>query len=321
MRIWETGHSDEWEVDSEGTNRTWDVPAPDGRIADRTAVIELWATKINDADLDVCAWRRAHLNDTLLDATRVHGWVAEIFPRALPLAWPHARRLPEASDELLVPPAHPICERFLEWIQPGPEPDEWIRRGYPVPAWTPLGELAELSGRLATTWGWRPAEATMYLCSSWTPRLPAVRGTYNYRAYETSDLATKGETLRVDIGTRATIELDPLLTPKDLAAWWSEAREVLLVNRRVMPSPRDRRLASLAADLQPLPSPADRLKGKRPAPRWERFKNAWNKAHPKKGKITHTRQVRTDVPRAIRKLLHAGYTDPELVDNEPGLPK
>jgi hypothetical protein len=129
-----------------------------------------------------------------------------------------------------------------------------------VPAATLLGQIAINSERLADEYRWNSWDATRWLICGGTPPVPwVVRWRSEIRYSFTANFDA------TDTTTRLTLEIDPTLTPAEVAVAYSHARSAIF--------PRDR-LRSL--DRKALALAAFYLKQQENPPTWEAWRKRWN---------------------------------------------
>lgn len=226
-----------------------------GAVLGRAEALAPWAAAIAEGDevdatspnlTPVRVWRWHHLGGAegrpvrLLAEREADLWILDAW-RAAPIA---GRLGPDGEVE-----PH---ERLSDLASSG-APLEWRRRvgrRWVVRSWRAPREhealygLARLVADLSRRFSWEPAEATAFVLCGVVPAVQPIRGRVELRAATSAAeragvqprgiVAVKATTRwparprrTVDGFARVVVELDPTLTPDELAAWWREVREQL----------------------------------------------------------------------------------------------
>jgi hypothetical protein len=212
--------------------RYWPI-SKGGDLADETAaIISRWpwcALPVNR----VPEWINAQLSAAPLPA-----------PRSLP---------PMMEDELRrVIEYPPRVSTTLLFIQNGRIRKVTVATTYAGKE-TPLATLAALARTLAVRWRWHPAQATMFVL---TGNQPTVRSAV-------ADIELNGET---PTASRIVLTVDPSLSPKEVAAWYSEVRALIKPSRVRPMGIRSYRLAQFVIE--------------HPIGRWGVRRRSWNLQYP-----------------------------------------
>jgi hypothetical protein len=110
-----------------------------------------------------------------------------------------------------------------------------------VPANGQLGELAEISERLARLFSWEPAEATLFVVCSHVPAVTPIRVAFH-------------EDMRLRARSRITLVIDPTCTPQEVAAHYQSRRKRVFGRIRRL-TPQLAGLAQFAIEHDHLPWP------------------------------------------------------------------
>lgn len=169
-------------------------------------------------------------------------------------------------------------------------PDEG-ELAFSTPAIGALPALSELAGKLAQSWGWHPAETALFVLTGAPPPYNTMSASINLR--RTPDT----------LSARITLEIDPILMPKDVAAFYRRLRRQLLRERKTNPlSERAMRAALFVAE-QPHQSISDSWK-------------AWNRRHPDQAYDRYRDFWRAQAS-TRRKLLQPAIRLPATVGHQP----
>jgi len=157
-----------------------------------------------------------------------------------------------------------------------------------------LASLAELAGHLQERWRWREHEAVLFVLSGIQPDVRPIDGTSDIR------LNLDGTIGSHDITSRITIEVDPVVTPEQLAGWWRGTRRHMFDGRYRPMSAKHLGLARFAA-------------GRREASTWEQDRLEWNRTVDEtqpSWRYEDRRNFRRDALVAAQRLLFAGIRPP-----------
>ncbi|MHB1343013.1 MAG: hypothetical protein ACYCX3_01455 [Thermoleophilia bacterium] len=149
-------------------------------------------------------------------------------------------------------------------------------QGVPVRAGGVLDELRRLGARLAKSYSWTADQATVFALSGVTPLVAGIR-------LET-DIQTEHPA-----ASRITLTVDPVVSPGEVLAIYSELRQKVLKGTHRPLSEKHQRLAVFAAE-------------RRPGATWAEVMEAWNHAHEEHTYTTVTVFAR-DCTAAKRRLL------------------
>jgi hypothetical protein len=288
-----------------------------------------------DMDTFLTGWRWDKVADavgTLLDARDIQRRRARQRQRSpLDLATDELEPRALALEQWMVRLAHPIAERcrsrFGCPLLDEAEVGAWIRERLPAPEalgdgpsrvlwwcdpprtkrlpWQQeceeigdqLEGLRETSEHLAATFRWQRAEATMFILSAWVPAVAPVTVNYEWRG--------SLPTFHTDVTTRVHLEVDPSVTPSQLAAIWAAQRDgIFHQGRHRAMSAKHLKLAEfMATRPSDLPTEDDR--------------RAWNAVvNDAKGELRtewaygyeDRRNFHRDAKAAVDRLLNVGYT-------------
>jgi hypothetical protein len=224
-----------------------------------------------DASRDpaVVGFRRAELRGRLIRLERVGNWVA---------------RRSEPPTELITVtverPDEPL-KQFKEVLEYAAPPASAVQT-CPVALGSALDRLRSLSESLANRYGWRPAEAATFVLTGWVPVLQPIRARTQVR-------------LPISAATRITLDIDPTVTPAEVAERYAteRGRHVWARTRRM--SQKHLQLA-MYAEAHQEGTWAERMRG-------------WNEAHPDAA-YRQASNFQRDVTRAIDRVLNPLFSSP-----------
>lgn len=258
----------------------------------RSLAISAWVARAADQDPKVRAFRRRHLPRALLSQDEIGNWIAEQERRARPAKWPVSIELKPDVDASYRASAEVHLARvpYVEftWIERTSE--NWVGGRWPVPPGSVLASLAELASDLHRRWRWREHEAVAWVLSGVEPYLIAIEGHSTIRRNFNHILGS------YDVLSRITIDVDPVVTPEQLAGWWRGIRHRILSGRYRPMSEKHLALARFGAS--------------RPeSTAWEEDRLAWNREvgteHPN-WRYEDRRNYRRDATSAVRRVLFVG---------------
>ena len=170
----------------------------------------------------LCAFRREHLHDRLIDPEQVGDWVETRAAQEGRATVVRIRRSRDAESGWR-----------LETLAYTRKDSQWAHH-IPVRLGGVLDRLRRVSKALAEFYGWFEAQATAFVLSGSVPVVPMIRMTIRRR---------------VPLSTRSRIVLDvhPLCTPQEVADTFSKARAEEYGRLRRL-SPKHARLAMFAAE-------------------------------------------------------------------------
>ena len=197
----------------------------------------------------VTSFRQQHLTEGLLEREEVVEWISR-----------HADKEGRASRYLRVPipdgyelisrnkcivtepllsisdtsPATRVEVEVLSYASPD---DEWVRR-IPVKHGGTLDRLRAVSESLARRFEWEEAQATMFVLTGLSPPLSSLRGGFRMA-------------LSQPISSRITMEIDPTLTPREVAEEYKKLRARLVGARYRLMSEKHLRLAEFYGGHKP----------------------------------------------------------------------
>jgi hypothetical protein len=257
--------------------------AREARVGDHMVVRSRLLGRRAAAREDVQKFRKDVLAGRLLHADKVEGWILERTPRTgleglileveapaegiLDLEAPGRLRSPLTVRELVG-----MKRQFVDYATPTAT---HVKR-MPTAAKGPLAWLRHLSEQLAKSYHWQPAQATLFVLTGQVPLVSSLRW-----SVKASDEA----------GARLELNLDPLLSPKQLSAKYARLRKRLVGTRaRVRQlSEKHLTLANFVAD-----RPADEA--------WAKRLRTWNAEYPR-WKYRHESNFRRDAARATARIL------------------
>jgi len=252
------------------------LPARRG-IGDRQMALSRVLAAYAAREDEVTRFRREVLGDRLLAREEVEEWVDRQAERdGPPTRWlvvplpPDVQPRPGETPTL----ALRTCRVEVETLRYVVPDDPWVRVR-PVAAEGVLGRLAQLSRRLAERYGWHEAQATVFVVSGMTPLIGVARVAWRRGA--------------VPVLGRIVLEVDPVLTPAEVAARYRQARAQALGKALVRPQSEKHRALAVFAVEHPDGTLRERMA-------------AWNHTYPQWQYSQETNFGR-DLRAAVRRLL------------------
>jgi len=233
-------------------------------------------------------FRREFLGERLLAPEEVEPWIKRLAEaEGEPTSWltiplPEGHRLvPSPADGIYVEPSLRLRQipfpsgPLIRVLDYGVPDNDW-RRCVPVTQGGTLDRLRTLSQELTQRYDWREAAATLFVLTGGTPLSSPLEMSVN---------ATTSPFKRRIV----TLEIDPMLSPREVARNYSEIR------RRLTSGRRQRGLGEKHLTL------AGMIAGASEEP-WATRLQRWNKAHPK-WKYLQESNFRRDCLKARERIL------------------
>lgn len=225
------------------------------------------------AQLDyVVSLRRDVLGEQLVEPAKVGEWIAQRSSHGEPIKRKVLGAPSEAKEGLETIAGLPVVHYetpVVEYAVPGAG---WVQV---AASSSKLERIRQTSELLAKRYGWQPAQATVFVLTGRVPILDAIRVRRKLRAPVTS-------------ASRIILEVDPTVTPKELAAHYSRARAAVMPTRSRRMSEKHLRLAIFTHG---------RTDGS-----WEDRMRAWGEQHPSWA-YKHATNFQRDATAAIRRLI------------------
>ena len=166
-------------------------------------------------------------------------------------------------------------------------PDEEERQ-IAISAGGVLEELARVSDFLSEAYCWTQAQAVLFLLTGETPRLTRIRQAVRYRLPQAL--------------TRITLEIDPTVSPREVAEWYSIVRTEIVGGRHRDQSDKHLKLAEFATT--------------RPVGEtWRASKTRWNTAFPT-WSYSGVQNFERDAKAAVQRLVEPNFEMPIWVFEE-----
>ena len=254
------------------------LPARRG-IGDRQAALSRVLAAYAAREGEVARFRREVLGGRLLARGEVEEWVDRQAERdGPPTRWLVAPLPPDVQPQAGEPLtlALQACRVQVETLRYVVPDDPWVR-ARPVAAEGVLGRLERLSRRLADRYGWHPAQATVFVLTGAVPLVDAVRVAWRRGAVPALD--------------RIVLDLDPVLTPAEVAVRYRQARAQALGKALVRPQSEKHLALAVFAVEHPDGTLRERMA-------------AWNRAHPQ-WRYSHATNFGRDLRAAVRRLLRS----------------
>jgi hypothetical protein len=242
------------------------APARRGRVGPRTssirsserlsahekAVAVLFA-RYAAADQNVTVFRRQVLHEQLISPAEIESWL---------------RARANVPRDGQGRPTVPI--RVLAYGIPGSDTALHMA----ITAEGSLGALADLSERLARTYSWSPAEATLFVLTSDTPAVKPIR-------------VELREDTRLRARSRITLVVDPTCTPSEVAAEYRRRRSRVFGRTRRL-TPKLAALAQFTIEHEGLG--------------WSDQMQAWNASRSRSSRYNDAAVFRRDCEQALTRL-------------------
>jgi hypothetical protein len=213
-------------------------------------------------DTGVVKFRREELRGRLIKPERVGAWVDRH-------AKPATQLLTVSTENPDEPLEHSV--RMLEYATP---PAAWVLR-VGVALNSPLERLRALSESLANRHAWQPAQASVFVLTGLVPILAPIRARTTIR-------------YPIPAASRITLDVDPTVTPREVAEHYAATRKGMLAGRSRRMSEKHLRLAIYAAT---------HSEGT-----WAERMHGWNKAHPD-ASYGLASNFQRDATKAVKRLL------------------
>jgi hypothetical protein len=193
------------------------------------------------SDPAVISFRKRHLSNELIKQDEVGTWLLSKseddgepttylkvpLPEGHELVWDGSRPYADPPLTLSVSsPATGWSREFVRYQLPGDEGE----RSLPVRQGGVLDTLRMLSESLSDRYAWQKAQATVFVLSGNPPLLSSLRGGANLRPSQ-------------PISSRITMEIDPTLTPEEVALGYKKLRDRWIKGRYRSMSEKHLRLA------------------------------------------------------------------------------
>lgn len=262
----------------------------------RSLAISAWVARAAAQDHKVKAFRRRHLGGELIGEADIAMWVRERDRMSRPADWPVSVDLEAdenasyraTADVQLASAPH---AQFV-WIER--RGSEWVGGRWPVPRRSVLASLADLAEELHRKWRWREHEAVAWILCGVQPYIIAIDGHSTIRRNFNSVLGS------YDVLSRITIDVDPVVTPEQLAGWWRGIRRQILDRRYRPMSEKHLALARFGA-------------GQPESTTWDHDRMAWNRRvssdHPD-WRYDDRWNYRRDARAAVQRVMFVGIDPP-----------
>ncbi len=283
-RIWDLFELTGEPIDKAESNLARGAPAR----GDVQAALSLVVARAADRDQHVLAFRSEVLSGTLLAVDDVERWIKDQQKKDGEPTWwlevavrpgtriRHTRKGLVATPAVTISAKSPgpvggVSRRLLRY---GTATSEW-QHSVMVTQGGVLDGLRDLSERLSRENGWQAAQATVFVLTGRAPLIPAVR----------THISAAGR-------GRITMEIDPAITPRELADRYRRFRGNVLGTRRVKRLSRKHLELAAFASSRPDDEP------------WDRRRVAWNRSYPKsayaKERLSHFKR---DCEKAQERLI------------------
>jgi hypothetical protein len=213
-------------------------------------------------DDDVVAFRRQELRGRFIKPERLAAWIER-----------HAEPATDLITVAVDRPDKPLVHsrRVLEYAAP---PSAFVQH-HPVAVNSTLDRLRALSASLANRYAWQPAQASTFVLTGLVPILAPIRVDTTIR-------------YPVPAASRITLDVDPTVTPREVAERYAAARKRMLPGRSRRMSEKHLRLAIYAATHSE-GTWAERMRG-------------WNDAHPDE-RYSQSANFQRDAAKGMKRLL------------------
>ena len=236
----------------------------------------------------VMIFREQHLSEGLLKTADVHDWIArkssEEGPasRYIKVCIPDGHKLVSLNGRITTEPQLVISDRVAvtrlegEVISYSVPDDQWVRR-LPVRHGGTLDKLRLLSKSLARRNKWMEAQATTFVLTDISPVLASICGGIRMAMHQ-------------PISSRINMEIDPTLTPEEVAGYYKKIRASLIGSRFRSMSEKHLRLAEFYGGHKP--------EGKT----WTALMDSWNRIQVRDWKYKRYETFARDCKRAWERL-------------------
>ena len=195
----------------------------------------------------VVAFRRKHLTEGLLKREEVVEWITRQAKKdgpasrylkvPVPDGYDPIRRTGRTEPLLTISDASPATQFEMELLSYASPDDQWVRR-LPVRHGGTLDSLRVVSKSLTRRYTWQEAQATTFVLTDVSPLLSSLRGEIRMA-------------FSLPISSRINMEIDPTLTPEEVAEQYKKLR-VPLIGARYRPmSEKHLRLAEFYGGHKP----------------------------------------------------------------------
>ena len=197
----------------------------------------------------VITFRRQHLSEELLKREEVDEWItrqaAEDGPasRYLRVPVPHGYEPIRRNGRIFAEPlltisdTSPATQVEIELLSYASPDDQWVRR-IPVRHGGTLDRLRVVSKMLARRYTWKEAQASIFVLTDLCPLLSSLRGGIRVAFSQ-------------PISSRISMEIDPTLTPEEVAEQYKNLRAPLIGARYRSMSEKHLRLAEFYGGHKP----------------------------------------------------------------------
>ena len=260
-----------------------------GLRAIRLQILSDLTTRQAATEESVIAFRQQHLTEGLLKREKVVEWVmrqakkdgpaSRYLKVPIPDGYEPIRRNGRIFTEPLltisdISPATHVEVAVLSYTSPD---DEWVRR-IPVKHGGTLDRLRVVSESLARRITWREAQATAFVLTGMSPQLSSLRGEIRMAFSQ-------------PISSRINMEIDPTLTPEEVAEQYKKLRAPLVGARYRSMSEKHLRLAEFYG-------------GHKPAGiTWVALMNQWNRSQDRGWEYDRFETFARDCKQAWRRLM------------------
>ncbi len=240
----------------------------------RAKALSTLIAAIADRDPAVLEFREEHLSGTPLAIADLDDW--------LDTRW-QAEMQSILETGSFDPRTQTVILSYLTPSTSGElEPGELGPGEMVVPIGGSLEELGALADQLSGVYGWDAAQATTFILTGEPPAFFPVRVSRFDRVDEP-----------ISAGSRITLEIDPMVTPRQLARAWNWMRSALI-------EPNTRTLSQHHMELA-------EFTARRDGEPWMQIMMAWNQLHPDHAYL-HRSNFTRDALAAKRKLLSIPFT-------------
>ena len=237
----------------------------------------------------VIAFRQQHLTEGLLKREEVVEWVRRQAKKDGPASRYLKVPVPDGYEPIRrngrifteppltisdTSPATHIEVGVLSYASPD---DEWVRR-IPVKHGGTLDRLRVVSESLARRFTWKEAQATTFVLTGMSPLLPSLRGEIRMAFSQ-------------PISSRINMEIDPTLTPEEVAEQYKKLRAPLIGARYRSMSEKHLRLAEFYGGRKP------------EGTTWAALKNKWNQSQDRGWEYDRFEAFARDCKQAWRRLI------------------
>ncbi len=255
----------------------------------RLQILSDLTARLAATEESVIAFRQQYLTEGLLKLEEVVEWVTRQAKkdgpasRYLRVPVPDGYELIARNGRIFTEPLLTISDNSpatlveVEMLSYASPDDEWVRR-IPVKHGGTLARLRVVSESLARRFTWREAQASTFVLTGTSPLLSSMRGEIRMAFSQ-------------PISSRINMEIDPTLTPEEVAEQYKKLRAPMIGARYRSMSEKHLRLAEFYGGHKP------------EGTTWAALKNKWNQSQDREWYYDRYEAFARDCVQAWRRLM------------------